>query len=172
MPKPFEEAKIYTFEYPFFFKLLFRFGNIFVTVILSAYLVPIIIRLDKDLSNIVPLLIILALIYFFNRHYLMLYHILPYKIIADEEKIVCERFFLSKREDEIFYKDIVTLTGGVFQGKVRGLMKVYDGKSKITIGFYDSIKKVRTLQTILLSRVNEDIYNSVIEKLGLKKKNK
>jgi hypothetical protein len=172
LPKPFEETKIYTFEYPLFFKLLFRFGNIFVTIILSAYLVPIIIRLDKDLANIVPLLIILALIYIFNRHYLMLYHILPYKIIADEEKIVCERFFLSKREVEFFYKDIATLTGGVFQGKVRGLMKVYDGKSKITIGFYDSIKDVRTLQTILLSRVNEDIYNSVIEKLGLKKKNK
>ncbi len=172
MTKPFEENKIYVFEYPLFFKLLFRFGNVFVTIILSAYLVPIIIRLDKNLANIVPMLIILALIYVFNRHYLMLYHILPYKITADEEKIVCGKFFLSKREVEIFYKDIEALSGGVFGGKVRGLMKVYDGKSKIIVGFYDSIKDVRTLQTILLSRVNEDIYNSVIEKLGLKKKNK
>ena len=172
MTKPFEENKIYVFEYPFFFKLLFRFGNVFVTILLSAYLVPIIIRLDKDLANIVPMLIILALIYVFNRHYLMLYHILPYKITADEEKIVCGKFFLSKREVEIFYKDIEALSGGVFGGKVRGLMKVYDGKSKIIVGFYDSIKDVRVLQTILLSRVKEGIYNNVVEKLGLKKKNK
>ncbi len=102
----------------------------------------------------------------------MLYHILPYKITADEEKIVCGKFFLSKREVEIFYKDIEALSGGVFGGKVRGLMKVYDGKSKIIVGFYDSIKDVRVLQTILLSRVKEGIYNNVVEKLGLKKKNK
>jgi hypothetical protein len=172
LTKPFEETKVYTFEYPLFFRLLFKFGNLLVTVILSAYLIIIIIRLDKEVVNIIPLLIILALIYVINRHYLMLYQVLPYKIKADEEKIVCERFFLSKREVEIFYKDIETLTGGVFGGRARGLMKVFDGKSKVTIGFYESIRNVRTLQTILLSRVNEDIYNSVVEKLGLKKKNK
>ncbi len=172
MAKPFEETILYVFGYPLFFKLLFRFGNILVTVILSAYLIVIIIRLDNDLANIIPLLIILVLIYIVNKHYLLLYQILPYKITADEEKIVCEKFFLSKKEVEIFYKDIETLTGGVFGGKVRGLMKVFDGKSKVTIGFYESIKNVRALQTILLSRVNEDIYNAVIEKLGLKKKSK
>lgn len=172
MTKPFEETKVYTFEYPFFFRLLFKFGNLFVTVILSVYLIVIIIKLDKEVVNIIPLLIILALIYVINRHYLILYKILPYKITADEEKIICQRFFLSKREFEIFYKDIETLTGGVFGGRTRGLMKVFDGKSKVTIGFYESIRNVRTLQTILLSRVNEDIYNAVVEKLGLKKKSK
>ena len=85
---------------------------------------------------------------------------------------MCERFFLNKNKVEIFYKDIETLTGGVFGGKVRGLMKVFNGKSKVTIGFYESIRDVRTLQTILLSRVNEDIYNAVVEKLGFKKKSK
>jgi hypothetical protein len=172
LKKPFEENKIYIFEYPLFFKLLFRFGNILVTIILSAYLIPIIIRLDKDLANIFPMLIVLALIYIVNKHYLLLYQILPYKITADEEKIVCERFLLSKKEVEIFYKDIETLTGGVFGGKVRGLMKVFDGKSKVTVGFYESLMDVRNLQTILLSKVNEDIYNNVVEKLGLKKKKK
>ena len=141
-------------------------------MILSVYLIPIIINLDKDLINIVPLLIILALIYVVNRHYLLLYQILPYKITADEEKIVCEKFLLSKKEVEIFYKDIENLSGGVFSGKIRGLMKVYDGKSKVSIGLYDSIKNVRSLQTILLSRVNESIYNAVIENSGLKRKNK
>jgi hypothetical protein len=172
LTKPFEENKIYTFEYPFFFKLLFRFGNVLVTIILSAYLIPIIIRLDKDLANIVPMLIVLVLIYVINRHYLLLYQILPYKITADEEKIICEKFLLSKKIVEVFYKDIETLTGGVFGGKVRGLMKVFDGKSKVTIGFYESLMNVRNLQTILLSRVNEDIYNTVVGKLGLKKKTK
>jgi hypothetical protein len=168
----FEVNKTQVFEYPFFFKLLFRFGNILVTLILSIYLIPIIINLDKDLVNIIPMLIILALIYVLNRHYLMLYQILPYKITADEEKIICEKFLFNKKEIEILYKDIENFSGGLFSGKMRGLMKVYDGKSKISIGFYDSIKNARILQTILLSRVNENIYNSVVENLGLKRKNK
>ena len=168
----FEKDKIKIFEYPFFFKLLFRFGNIPVTIVLSVYLIPIIINFDKDLINIIPLIIILALIYVVNRHYLLLYQIVPYKITADDEKIVCEKFLLNKKRVEIFYKDIENLSGGVFSGKIRGLMKVYDGRSKISIGFYDYIEDVKSLQTILLSRVNEDVYNHVVESFGLKRRTK
>ena len=157
------------FEYSLFFKLLFRFGNIPVTIILSIYLVPIIINFDKSLVYIIPLIIILALIYLINKHYLWLYQILPYKITANDEKIICEEFLFSTKQVEVFYKDIESLSGGLFEGKLRGLMKVWDGKSKICIGFYDKIKGIKELQTILLSRVSKEVYDEVVENVGLKK---
>lgn len=157
------------FEYSLFFKLLFRFGNIPVTIILSIYLVPIIINFDKSLVYIIPLIIILALIYLINKHYLWLYQILPYKITANDEKIICEEFLFSIKQVEVFYKDIESLSGGLFEGKLRGLMKVWDGKSKICIGFYDKIKGIKELQTILLSRVSKEVYDEVVENVGLKK---
>jgi hypothetical protein len=160
---------IMVFEYSLFFKLLFRFGNIPVTIILSIYLVPIIINFDKSLVYIIPLVIILALIYLINKHYLWLYQILPYKITANDEKIICEEFLFSTKQVEVFYKDIESLSGGLFEGKLRGLMKVWDGKSKICIGFYDKIKGIKELQTILLSRVSKEVYDEVVENVGLKK---
>lgn len=160
---------IMVFEYSLFFKLLFRFGNIPVTIILSIYLVPIIINFDKSLVYIIPLIIILALIYLINKHYLWLYQILPYKITANDEKIICEEFLFSTKQVEVFYKDIESLSGGLFEGKLRGLMKVWDGKSKICIGFYDKIKGIKELQTILLSRVSKEVYDEVVENVGLKK---
>jgi hypothetical protein len=160
---------IMVFEYSLFFKLLFRFGNIPVTIILSIYLVPIIINFDKSLVYIIPLVIILALIYLINKHYLWLYQILPYKITANDEKIICEEFLFSTKQVEVFYKDIESLSGGLFEGKLRGLMKVWDGKSKICIGFYDKIKGIKELQTILLSGVSKEVYDEVVENVGLKK---
>lgn len=161
-----------TFEYPFFFRLLYRYGNIPVTILLSIYLIPSVINLDKDLIYIIPVVIILTLIYFLNKRYLFLYQVVPYRITADEEKLICENFFLSNKETIIYYRDIESLSGGIFSGKLKGLMKVNDGKSKICIGFFDKIKNVKELQTIILSRVNSVVYNRVVESVGLKKKEK
>ena len=162
--------QVKVFEYPFIFKILFRFGNIPVTIILSVYLVPIIVNIDNDLIYIIPLIIMLGLIYLVNKHYLRLYQILPYKITTNDEKIICGDFLFNTKQVEIFYKDIESLTGGLFEGRLSGLMKVWDGKSKICIGFYDRINGIKELQTILLSRVNKDVYDKVVEKVGLKGK--
>jgi predicted AAA+ superfamily ATPase len=98
--------------------------------------------------------------------------VVPYRITADEEKLICENFFLSNKETIIYYRDIESLSGGIFSGKLKGLMKVNDGKSKICIGFFDKIKNVKELQTIILSRVNSVVYNRVVESVGFKKKEK
>lgn len=88
--------------------------------------------------------------------------------MANDEKIICKEFLFNKKQVEVFYKDIESLSGGLFEGRLRGLMKVWDGKSKICIGFYDKIRDIKELQTILLSRVNKDVYNKVIQNIGLK----
>lgn len=112
---------------------------------------------------------LLILIYLLNRRYLYLYQVVPYKITADDEKLICEKFLFSKKNIIIYYKDIESLSGGIFSGKLRGLMTVHDGKSKVYIGFFDKIKNAQTLQTIILSRVSSKVYNEVLERVGFKK---
>jgi hypothetical protein len=159
-----------TFEYPVFFHLIYRYGNIPVIFLLIVYLIPAVINLDKNLVYLLPVIGILVLIYLINKRYLYLYQVVPYKITADDEKLTCSNFFLNSKEEIIYYKDIDELSGGIFSGKIKGLMKVRDGKSKIYIGFFDKIRNIKDLQTIILSKVKSEIYNKVVESVGLKKK--
>ncbi|RPI75798.1 MAG: hypothetical protein EHM47_01595, partial [Ignavibacteriales bacterium] len=69
-----------TFEYPVFFRFLYRYGNIPVTFLLSLYLVPSVINLDKNLFYLLPVVGILILIYLVNKRYLYMYQAVPYKI--------------------------------------------------------------------------------------------
>jgi hypothetical protein len=98
-----------------------------------------------------------------------LYKIVPYKISADDEKIICSNFFLSSRKVTIYYKDITKLSGGIFSGRIRGLMKAEDS-SKVIIGFFDKLKGIYDLQTLILSKVKTEVYNEVVESVGIRKK--
>jgi hypothetical protein len=95
---------------------------------------------------------------------------MPYKIEADDEKIICREFIFSEKEIVIKYKDIESLSGGIFNGKLRGIMKVCDGRNKICIGFSEKMKDSKKLITLILSKVNKEIYDSVIERLQALKK--
>ena len=152
--------------------LVYRFGNIPVTFFLALYLIALGVNLDVGWVYIVPFIITLLLVYFLNKHYLILYKILPTKILADDEKIICSNFFLSKKEITIYYNNISELTGGIFRGKLSGLMKVRDGKNHYTIGFFQKLKGAKELETLILSKVNRDVYDEVINRIGLKRKKK
>lgn len=158
------------FEYPFFIKLLYRFGNIPVTVLLLIYLVLSVTRVDNDLVYIIPIVVTFGLIYFINKRYISLYQVLPYKIIADDEKIICSNFLFRNKEVIVYYKDIDSMSGGIFSGKLRGLMQLCDGRNKICIGFFENIRNVKSLQTLILSRVNKNVYDNVVESVGLRNK--
>jgi hypothetical protein len=154
-----------TFTYPFLFKMIFRYGNIIVTVILILYTIPLIHFLDEKIILAFPLLVNLFIIYFLNRHYFNLYKVLPYRITADDESIICSDFFISKKEIVISYGDIVSLSGGIFENKLSGLMKICDGKNNICVAFYQRLNNAGKLATILLSKVNRELYNSVLERI-------
>ncbi|HLG31752.1 MAG TPA: hypothetical protein VI362_01835, partial [Ignavibacteriaceae bacterium] len=99
-----QERQILT--YPVFFELIYRFGNIIATLLLISYLVPVIFYIDQNKILIIPLVISLILIYFLNRHFIMLYKILPFKIEANHEKMICRNFIFSRKEIIIYYTDI------------------------------------------------------------------
>jgi len=158
------------FTYPVFPRLLFRFGNVIVTLILGFYLVPMVVLIDKNNILIIPILVTLFLIYYVNKHFFMLYKILPYKIEADNEKIICSEFFISKKEVIIFYEDITALKGAVFENRLSGVMKVIDSKNSVSIGFYRNLRNSNKLITIILSKVKRDLYDEVLDNITSKKK--
>jgi hypothetical protein len=160
-----------TFTYPLFFRLLYRYGNIPVTIVLLIYLVPAVLYVDKNVYYLIPVAALLFLIYFANKRYLSLYKIMPYKIVADDEKIYCTDFIFSGRETMILYNDISGLKGGIFEGKLNGLMRIYDGRNNIYIGFFPRLKNVKDLQKIILSRVSKPVYDDVAERINKIKMN-
>jgi len=158
-----------TFTYPFLFRIIFRYGNIIITPLLLIYTIPFVNFLDEKIILAFPLVINLFIIYFLNRHYYNLYKILPYRIESDDEKIICSELFLSKKEVIIYYNDVESLSGGIFEDKLSGLMKVCDGKNDVCIGFYQRLNNSGKLATILLSKVNRDIYDNVLERIKSRK---
>jgi hypothetical protein len=154
-----------TFTYSLIFKIIFRFGNILVTLLLSIYLIPVFYYIDQNIILFLPLIIAGIILYMVNRTYLTYYKILPYKIEADDEKMMCSDFLFSKKVVTIYFKDIDMLRGGVFSGRSSGIMKLRDSKSKLQVGFSQRMKNSEKLIALILSKVSKDLYNEVINNL-------
>ncbi len=154
-----------TFTYPLLFRIIFRYGNIIITILLLLYTIPLVVFLSEKIILAFPLIVNLLIIFFLNRHYFNLYKILPYQIEADDEKIICSKFYLSKKEIVIYYNDITLLSGGIFENKISGLMNVFDGKNNVHFGFYKRLNNSGKLATIILSKVNRELYDVVLEKI-------
>ena len=161
-----------SFTYSLLFKIIFRFGNIIVTLLLLIYLIPVFYYIDQNLILILPLIIGVIIIYMVNRTYLTYYLILPYKIKADDEKIICSDFLLSNKVVTIYFKDIEVLQGGVFSGRSSGIMKLRDSKSKLRVGFSQKMNNSEKLIALILSKVSKDLYDEVIGNLTERRQRK
>ena len=161
---------MHTYAYTFLFKIIFRFGNIFVTILLLIYLIPVVVHIDQNKILLIPLIISLVIIYIVNKSYLVYYKILPYKIEADEDKIICSDFLFSNKSITIYYNDIEKLEGGIFTGRSSGIMKIQDAKSNIQIGFSQKLNNSEKLISLILSKVSTELYNEVIKKITEKRK--
>jgi hypothetical protein len=154
-----------TFTYSFFWKITYRYGNLAVSLLLLLYIFPVALQLDKNLIFLLPFIISLLLLYYINKSYFTFYKLVPFVIEADEQKLECKNFLFRNKTVTIYYKDIESLTGGIFDGKYRGLLKVCDGKNKICIGFFDRMQNSSKLVTLILSKVDKNIYDDIINKL-------
>lgn len=154
-----------TFTYPIFWKFIYRYFNLLLTPMLLFYAVSIVTLIDKNLIILFPFLLSLFVIYYLNKSYINFYKLVPYKIEIDDEKIVCTEFIFKNKSITMFIKDIDSISGGIFDGKYRGIMKVCDGKNKICIGFFDRLYNSNKLVTLILSKVDRKIYDKVIEQI-------
>jgi hypothetical protein len=128
-------------------------------------LVPLVILVDKNTYFIIPIVITLLIIYFTNKFYFLLYKTFPFKIISEEEKLTCTDFMFRSKEVVIYYRDIKSISGGIFEGRLSGIMKVCDGRTNICIAFSHRIKNSTKLIATILSKVDKKIYDEKIESL-------
>jgi hypothetical protein len=152
-----------SFTYPFIWKFIYRYGNLVITPLLLVYALSLVTLIDKNLIVLIPFLLSIFILYFLNKSYINFYKLVPYKIQIDEEKIICTDFLFRDKTVTIYIKDIDSISGGIFEGKYRGLMKVCDGKNKLCIGFFDRLNSSSKLVTLILSKVDKKIYDKVIE---------
>ena len=152
-----------TFTYPLIWKFIYRYGNLFITPLLLIYSLSLVTLIDKNLIILLPFILSFIILYILNRAYLNFYKLVPYKIEFGDDKIICSEFLFRNKTVTILIKDIESLSGGIFDGRYRGIMKVCDGKNKICIGFFDRMKNSSKLVTLLLSKVDKKIYDDVIE---------
>jgi hypothetical protein len=153
------------YTYPLFFKFLYRYANIPLTILLIIILIPLVINLDNNLLLLIPLIITLLMIYFLNKFYITLYKIVPYKIYAAGDRLICKNFLFSHRFEEISFGEIDSLIGGIFDGSVNGIMKV-NTKNNLSIGFYHNINNSKELETLILNKVNRNIYDEIVKRIG------
>jgi len=161
-----------TFTYSPIFKIIFRFGNILVTLLLSIYLIPVFYYIDQNIILFLPLIIAVIILYLVNKTYLTYYRIMPYKIEAYDDKIICSDFLFSKKVVTIYFKDIDLLRGGVFSGRSSGMMNLRESKGKLQVGFSQKMKYSEKLIALILSKVSKDLYNEVINNLTVRRHRK
>lgn len=161
-----------TYKYSFFSKLIYRYGNIPVTILLLIYLAVSITGLFSYWYYIFFTLINLLLLFSLNKYYIKTYKLFPFEISADNEKIICTNFLFGNKKIELRIEDIDRLTGGIFSGYPTRPIYIYDSKQNITIGLYANVGKFPELLKIILQNVKEDLYKDLAGKINELRKKK
>lgn len=151
-----------THTYPFIAKLIYRWANIPLSLILGFYLVVYILASFYQWYYIFAVLFEAALLYFLNRHYIRGYKLFPYKISIDNEKMVCEDFFFSKRSLTIYHRDIKEIKGNIFSGNKARPLYISDSNQQ-SIAIRVHLEGYNKVLTQILSNVNKELYDSLLD---------
>lgn len=153
-----------THTYSFIAKLIYRWANIPLTIVLLFYLVVYILASFYQWYYIFAVIFEAGILFFLNRHYIRGYKIFPYKISIDNEKMICEDFFFSKKSLIIYHRDITEIKGSIFSGnKARPLYIVDNNNQSIAIRIH--LQNYNQVVTKILSNVNKELYNSLLDKM-------
>ena len=154
---------MFTFKYSFFAKLIYRYGNIPITLLLGIQLLFSIIMIDVKWYFLFFALFNLLIIFFLNRFYFRSYKLFPFKIEINNEIMICTDFFNRSKTVEIYLQDIDDIKGGTLTGSPGRPVYIHDGKNNITIGLHSHIGNYNKLLTIILSNVTKELYNQVLD---------
>lgn len=132
---------------------------------MAMNLIPLAINVDSNTILIIPIIITLFVIYFTNKFYFMLYKSFPFMIKADDEKLICTDFMFRKKTIMIYYKNIKSIEGGIFEGRLSGIMKLCDTETGICIAFSHRIRNSTKLIAMILSKIDKELYDKKIETL-------
>lgn len=156
------------FKYSFWARVIYRYGNIISTLLLSVHLASSIYMMFQKWYFGLPAIINAAVIYIINRYFFKTYRLFPFLIEANNEKIICKNFFFSKKEFTIKMEDIDQVTGGIFSGYPTRPIYIHDSAQNITIGFYSHVGNFQKLLTKILQNIPQYLYNNLTD--GLRNK--
>ncbi len=153
-------------HYNYFVKLIYRYGHFFINFLMLINIEVFIPQTKTSSVFYFPIFVAFLILYLVNRFYFLLYKTFPLEISSDNEKLICEKFiFNKKRKETVYFKDIVSLSGGIFDGRLNGMMKITD-KNNLSIAFSHRISESSNLIAKILSKVDKKIYDSAIENLS------
>lgn len=158
-----------TYKYSFFAKLIYRFGNFIATFLLLIHLASSIYFISEKFLFIIPAVINALLIFYLNRFFIMTYKLFPFEITVEDNKLICKDFFLSKKKIEIEFDNIDEIKGSIFSGYPTRPIYIHDKSKNITIGFYSHVGNFQKLLTVILQKIPENLYNSLLKSLQRKK---
>lgn len=153
-----------TFKYNIFSRIIYRYANIPANLILLFYSLASILAIGSDWRFILPLIINIILFIVLNKFYWKMYKSFPFKIEADNQKIICTDFVINNRLVEISYSEIVEIKGGIFSG--RAYMPLYIKTDKEILGISPHITDYNKLLTIILSNISKELYTSLLDKIN------
>ncbi|MBN2571366.1 MAG: hypothetical protein JXA68_04505 [Ignavibacteriales bacterium] len=163
------------FRYSFFANFVYWQANfplsfiIFLHAIISALVIP-----EKPIY-LIWLILDLAIIVILNWIYFKNYKIFPRKIDLSEDEIICYDFMFTQKKISLSLDEISEMKGGVLIMKPTKSIFIYSAKNNITIGIRPHLKDFNSFLTLILSKVNKEVYNKIInqaEELGKTIKNR
>ncbi len=152
-----------TFTYPFIQKLIYRYGNIPVNLLMIAHLISSFYFMFQEWYFSLYVIFNLLILYIINRYFLKTYRLFPFKVEANNEKIICSDFFFSKKKIEIKHENIGQIKGGIFSGTLTRPIYITDDSQNITIGFYPHAGDFNKLLTIILQNIPHKLYEELME---------
>ncbi len=152
-----------TFKYSFIAKIIYRYGNFVISIILLLYLILSAVGITKDWRFVFPLLINFILLYIVNKYYLKIYKLFPFKIEADNRELRCSDFMIKDRIENIKIIDIEKIEGGIFSG--RNYAPLYIEWNGGKIGLSPHMKDFNKLLTIILTNIKKELYEELLESI-------
>ncbi len=155
-----------TFQYSFFSKFLYNYGNIPLTFLVLIYFILSVQMIPQNSVYIFTALFHASVIVLMNRFYFKRYKYFPNKIQTDGKNIICSEFIWKNRKVVIPFDKISDLSGGVFDGKLGRPMYIYDNTQNIKVGFTERMKNSKELVTDILVNIRRDKYEEIMKRIS------
>ncbi|GJQ63326.1 MAG: hypothetical protein SCALA702_23790 [Melioribacteraceae bacterium] len=152
------------YKYSFVAKLVYRFANIPVTMLLFVYFLIALLDPEKTLFNGISIAVHALLIYAINRFYYKNYKYFPYLIKIDNENMICSDYFLQRKEVTMKLSEITEITGGIFSNTPARPVYVVDVHGT-RIGLSPHIKNYNKLVTRILSNIPQELYGDILQRI-------
>jgi hypothetical protein len=154
-----------TFKYSFHIKFIYRYSILLLGLILIAYFVVLLKGSFANPAMLIPAAINIAVLYMAVKYFYSTYKRVPFMIICGKESLQAKDFIPGQKPVEIFYKDIDSISGGVFGYNPKAIIYVHDGRQNLEIGIQPNIDGAERLLRLILTRIDTRLKDELVEKL-------